>query len=58
MALISAAENGHTATVKALLDHGANPNAQNNQQKTALLVAIEKGHAEVAELLKNKGATE
>ena len=46
-----AAGNGHTATVEALLKHGADKSKKDNSGKTAGELAVERGHPSVAELL-------
>jgi ankyrin repeat protein len=45
--LILAAENGHTVTVKALIDAKANVNAKNNDGNTALMLAAVRCRSEV-----------
>ncbi len=45
-----AAEKGYASIVKLLLKK-ANPNAQDSLEQTALYLATQKGHKEVAELL-------
>lgn len=53
--LIGAAINGQSATVGALLGHGANVNAQDSLNRTALYHAVTQGHGDVAiTLLKHK----
>ena len=47
---------GHTATVQALLEAGADVNATNNEGETALAVAQNNGHTEMVEILRNAGA--
>lgn len=54
--LTVAAQNGHTDTVKLLIDHGANVNAQNGLGETALLLAAANGHTDIAKLLIAAGA--
>ncbi len=50
-ALMWAAGNGKTDTVKALLDAGAKPGMKDNRGKTALDMARDGRHAEVVALL-------
>ena len=50
-ALMLAAANGHTETVKLLLERKADLNVRDNQGKTALAWAREKGHTEIIQLL-------
>ncbi|HBH26872.1 MAG TPA: hypothetical protein DDX54_05675, partial [Rhodospirillaceae bacterium] len=49
-ALTAAARHGQTATVKGLLDAGANPDPTANG-RTALILAAKKGHLDVVEKL-------
>ena len=42
--------------VKYLLDKGANPNAVNNEKKTALMIANDEGNNNIAKLLIEQGA--
>ena len=46
------------ATVKALLEAGAEVDARDKEGKTALMRATEKGHADIVQLLKQAGAKE
>lgn len=55
-ALIAAARNRKTETVKLLLSKGANIHLQNNEQGTALIAAARNGSYKAAELLLSKGA--
>lgn len=55
-ALFRAAIDGHAATVKLLLDKGANINARDKHDYTALIFAASKGHAEVVKILLERGA--
>src|SRR4051794_6579312 len=57
-ALANAAQFGHLAMAEWLLAHGGNPNALNFQNKTALRVALDKGHTEVAGVLRAAGGEE
>jgi hypothetical protein len=50
-ALMLAAANDHTETVKLLLDRGADINVRDNEGKTALVWAREKGHPEIVQLI-------
>jgi uncharacterized protein len=47
----AAAQNGDRAMVQLLLEHGADPKIANDEGKTAAMVAREKGHGEIAEML-------
>ncbi|KID95301.1 Pfs, NB-ARC and Ankyrin domain protein, partial [Metarhizium majus ARSEF 297] len=56
-ALLWAAENGHEAVVRLLLERSANTEVtDNNQEQTALLCAAKNGHEAVVRLLLEKGA--
>eukprot|EP00929_Paragymnodinium_shiwhaense_P048577 TRINITY_DN24541_c0_g1_i1.p1 TRINITY_DN24541_c0_g1~~TRINITY_DN24541_c0_g1_i1.p1 ORF type:complete len:174 (+),score=31.19 TRINITY_DN24541_c0_g1_i1:333-854(+) len=55
-ALHSAAQQGHDAVAKMLLEHGAEPNACAESGDTALHNACAKGHLEMAKLLVQGGA--
>ena len=57
-ALIDAAKKGDIATVKTLLNRGADVNLKCNIGKSAKMLATEKGQTEVIELLKQAGATQ
>ena len=50
--LMMSAENNAIDTAKLLLEHGADRSIKNNDGKTAYDLALEKGHTELAELLK------
>ena len=56
-ALIKASTNGRDKVVKMLLDGGADVNVVNNNRQTALMLADNYGHAAVAALLRDAGAT-
>jgi ankyrin repeat protein len=50
---------GHTGMVAWLLDHGVtNLDAPDYDGKTPLRVAVERGHTAIADLLRQRGATE
>ena len=51
-----AAENGHEAVVKLLLEKGADVECKSNDGRTPLWWAAEKGHEAVVKLLLEKGA--
>lgn len=55
--LLEAAANGHLAIVKPLLAHGADANAATRDGKTALALAEERKHSDVAEYLRGRSAT-
>ena len=50
---MEAAEHGHKATVEALLDKGADMNAEANNGDTALSLATDEGHTAIVTLLKD-----
>ncbi|MEK7287941.1 MAG: ankyrin repeat domain-containing protein, partial [Elusimicrobiota bacterium] len=54
--LIDAAEAGDIKTVKSLLKQGADPNAKDNNGRTALIWAVRHGYTETIQLLLDKGA--
>ena len=54
--LLYAARDGHAATVKVLLDAGADINGREANQITPLIMAISNDHMEVAKLLIARGA--
>ena len=51
-----AAVDGHLDVVRHLLEKGANPNAQDNLEHTALMMAAFNGNAELVQVLKKAGA--
>jgi len=55
--LLEAAANGRLDMVKMLLDHGADLKARSNDGKTALSLAEARGHKQVAEFLRARGAS-
>jgi ankyrin repeat protein len=58
-ALHGAIDYGHKAMVEWLLDNGVqNINAPNWENKTPLKVALEKGHDDIADLLRSRGGIE
>lgn len=56
MDLIDATRNGDIQRVQELLENGANPNIQNRNGRTALMVAIAWGYTDIVLLLLEKGA--
>jgi ankyrin repeat protein len=52
--LFEAAANGKLEIVKMLVEHGADANAVTNDGKTALQIAEERNHPEVAEFLRRR----
>jgi ankyrin repeat protein/serine/threonine protein kinase/Flp pilus assembly protein TadD len=54
--LITSAFRGHIATVKLLIDNGADVNAKSSRGSTALIAAATKGHTEIVSVLLNRGA--
>ena len=54
--LLTAARNGDTASVRALVGSASNLEAKNKDGKTPLMLAAEEGHAEIVRLLLEKGA--
>lgn len=50
-ALMGAARNGHKEIVASLLGRGADVNVKDNRGRTALTLAVEEGHTQVASLL-------
>jgi ankyrin repeat protein len=55
---MTAAAEGQLEVVQLLLDRGADPSLEDADGDTALSFAREKGHLEVADLLKDSGATD
>jgi len=55
--LIEAAGDNEPEIIELLLDAGADVRARTNDGKSALTLAVEKGHGEVAEILRRHGAT-
>jgi hypothetical protein len=55
-ALVSAAREGETESVRALLRHGAQVNTKDDSGATALLAAASNGHGETVQLLISAGA--
>ena len=53
---IHAVRNGETQTVQRLIAQGANINAAEKYGQTALMIAAELGHTEIARLLVEQGA--
>ena len=51
-------ESSRTDNVRALFDAGADLEAKDKEGSTALMTAEERGHAEIAELLRKAGAKE
>jgi len=54
--LMRAAHNGHEQMVRALLEHGADPNITRNDRFTALALAAFFGHTETVRILIENGA--
>ncbi|MEI0445998.1 ankyrin repeat domain-containing protein [Brachyspira intermedia] len=54
--LLEAIKNDDLETLKSLIEKGADINAKDDSNITALMLASEKGHLEVAEFLKANGA--
>ncbi len=57
-ALNAAAPRGHRAMVEWLLAHDADPNIANFQGKLPVRIALETGHAEIADLIRQHGGRE
>jgi len=51
-----AAMEGHTETVKILVDGGADVNARNRGDNTALMIAVKTGHTDTVKVLIKAGA--
>ena len=56
LALINAANKGDSEVVEALLDSGADINARDEQNQTALHLAASRGHTPIVKLLLERGA--
>jgi ankyrin repeat protein len=54
--LLWAAKNGQIEVVKLLLEKGANSEAKDKSDRTALMLAVANGKTDVAALLREKGA--
>ena len=54
--LFTAVKNGDADAVRALLDEGANPDARDKYEQTALYLASENGYAEIVKILLDRGA--
>lgn len=52
-----AAQNGYKSLVRALIKRGANVEAENKFGKTPIYMANAMGHSDIAEMLKDAGAT-
>ena len=48
---------GYTKIVRLLLEHGANPNAEDNEGWTPLHLASSDGHTTIVRLLLDRGAS-
>lgn len=57
-ALNAATPRGHRAMVEWLLAHGADPNVANFQGKLPVRIALDNGHPEIADLLRQHGGRE
>ncbi|HUI73809.1 MAG TPA: ankyrin repeat domain-containing protein [Candidatus Acidoferrum sp.] len=53
--LLTAAADGRLEIVKMLLENGADPRAATNDGKTALQIAQDRGHKQVADYLRGRG---
>ncbi len=58
IALTPASIFGRLEMARWLLDHGADVNTRNMQNMTPLLIATKRGHTELAELYRQRGAVE
>ena len=56
VALLDASIKGDSATVRALLDKGVNPNSKDNDGRTPLTESAYYGHIEIVKMLIGKGA--
>ncbi|HUU17930.1 MAG TPA: ankyrin repeat domain-containing protein [Sedimentisphaerales bacterium] len=56
--LLSAVSRGHREVVNLLLVNGANVNAKDNDDRTPLSLAKDKGYEKIVELLRRHGAKE
>jgi len=54
--LLAAAANGHLEILKSLLAHGADPAAVTNDGKSAVALAAERNHPDVADYLRSRAA--
>lgn len=55
--LFIAAQHGKKETVEKLLAMGAKVDEKDNEQKTPLMIAREKGHADIVEVLEKRKGT-
>lgn len=51
-----AVQNVYTEMIKALLEHGANPNIENKHHKTPLVIAVERDKIDLVKVLLEHGA--
>jgi uncharacterized protein len=54
--LMVAANKGQTATVRLLLDKGADVHVKDIDGRTVMMIAGKEGHSEVVQLLRRAGA--